>query len=812
MPTLMESLSANVLIGDGAMGTMLQDNGLPSGVSPELWMLSNPDKVLEVSAAYAKAGANVLETNTFGASRLKLAESGHEDSVNAINAMAVKLARQAAGDDRFVAGVIGPSGQYPAPSGSIAFEELADAFAQQAQALSLAGADMILLQTFSDLGEARAAYLGARKVTNLPVAVSLTYGQSQRTLTGTDPETAAAVFAALGADMLGANCSAGPAEILTIINRYRRCCPLPLLAEPNAGLPVMEGGRSSFPMTPEDFSFFAPLFLESGVRYLGGCCGTTPLHIRESAKAAGSWGGRVLPVDRERQPSLASPARTVYLGAGSYPLVIGERLNPSARADVARALVEGDFNLIAREGLEQVQAGADLLDVNAGLAGTDEAANLRQIVQRLQQSTDCPLVIDTVDLQALEQALIHYHGKALINSVDGEEARLAAVLPLARRYGAAVVGMTLDERGVPETAEGRLRIAERILERALEEGLPKEDLYIDCLVMAAATSRGSTAETIKAMMLVKEKLGLVTVLGVSNISHGMPDRAWLNQAFLFHAVTSGADLVFANPLNPDVGKAVAAGAFLAGRDPLGARYLMQAAKDSAAVSKPEAEDDGCAGDDSCEALRAIRQAILENDQQRIRALLPPLIREKSLAELADLIIVPALGLAGDSYAKGETFLPQLLLAADGASYAFGYLKAAMPASASRTLETVVLGTVAGDVHEIGKNIVKALLSSYGYQVVDLGKSVPAEDFVDAVRECNAQILGLSALMTTTMTEMGTVIRRVREAGLDTKILVGGAVLTREYAESIQADAYVKDAAEAHGVVRRLLDGLDGKSI
>jgi 5-methyltetrahydrofolate--homocysteine methyltransferase len=858
----MDILSTQFLIGDGAMGTLLQGKGLPAGISPEIWMLSEPEKILEIMTDYVQAGARIIESNTLGANRLKLAECDRSGDVNIINTTAIKLARQAAGPDCLVAGVIGPSGQFPAPIGSISFEDLMEVFAQQAQSLSLAGADLILIQTFPDLGEARAAYLGARKVTTLPIAVSMTYGANLRTLTGTGPDTAATVFTALGADILGVNCSSGPAEMLEVVRQYRACSNLPLLAEPNAGLPVLEGNRSVFPMSPEDFAMYAPLFLESGVRWLGGCCGTTPAHIREMAKAASSWDGREIPAIHTRTASLTSRSRTLYLGAGFPPRLIGERLNPTARKVISDAYISGDISVLAREGASQIQAGADLLDINAGMAGTDEAANLTRAVLLPQQSLDCPLVIDTVDRQALELALMHYQGKALINSVNGEESSLSAVLPLAKQYGAAVIGMTLDEKGVPGKAEDRLRIAGRILDRALDAGIPKEDVYIDCLVMAAATGPEYAAETIRALMLVKEKLGLVTVLGVSNISHGMPNRSWLNQAFLAQVLAAGADLVFVNPMDPGIRITMAASAFLAGRDLHGARYIEFAKKeaatlsgqkaspleaeagfthtadrthavDRAAATNPAAAADfsaatadlAAAADFSAAAtanhatnlavaeeetpvempVEALRQAILINDQQQIRKLLDPLIQVKSFTDLVDLSIIPTLHMAGDSYAEGETFLPQLLLSADGAAFTFDYLKAAMPSSVSRALETVVLGTVAGDVHDIGKNIVKALLASYGYAIVDLGKNVPAAEFIHAVKEHHARVLGLSALMTTTMTEMEPVIRRIREEGLDTIILVGGAVLTKEYAESIHADAYVRDAAEAHSVIRRLLD-------
>ena len=833
MHHIIDAMREQVFTGDGAMGTMLQGKGLPAGVSPEIWMLSNQEKILEVMTSYVKAGACIVETNTFGANSIKLREYGQEDKVHEINAMAVTLARKAAGPGRFVAGVIGPSGAFPSPVGEASMETLIDVFAWQAQSLSLSGADFILLQTFADLGEARAAFLGVRKVTNLPIAVSFTYGQNQRTLTGTDPETAATVFAALGADMLGVNCSTGPEEMLAVVSRYQQCCGLPLFAEPNAGLPYLDNGRSVFPMSPEDMTPFVSLFLEAGVRWLGGCCGTTPAHIKAIAAAIAAWDGEALPIHHENLTSLASRSRTIHIGAHLPTRLISERLNLTAVKSLSHAVKAGDFDVFVREGEEQAQAGADMLNINVNLTGSDEAANLTKTVQRIQQSLDCPLVFDSVNPAALEQALLNYQGKALINSVNGSEASLAAILPLARQYGAAVVGLTLDENGVPDKAEDRVVIAGRILARALEEGLAKEDVVIDCLVMAAASDPRLAAETLKTIALVKEKLGLTTVLGISNISHGMPARSWLNQVFLCQAIAAGLDAAIANPLDPGVRIALAAGSFLAGRDPQAARYIACAKKDNVAGKGatggneagddvPDSQDkaadgDGVAGaghalagtpDSISKGCTALQAAILRDDRRQITTLLQSLSAELRFIELIDRSLIPALAAAGDDYSRGETFLPQLLQAADGAAYTFDALKTLYPPDSVQPLETVVLGTVDGDVHDIGKNIVKALLSSYGYQVVDLGKSVSAEAFVRAVKDHGAKILGLSALMTTTMTEMEKVIQAIRGEGLDTKIIIGGAVMTAAYAESIHADAYVKDAVDAHGVIRRLLDSTD----
>ncbi len=840
MYQIMEAFQQQVLVADGAMGTMLQSQGLPAGGSPEVLMLEDPQRILDIQISYAKAGAQIIETNTFGANRLKLTEFHCQDKVREINTLAVKLAREAAGPQGFVAGLVGPTGQFPRPVGTVPFLELKEVFAEQIQALSLAGADMIYLQTFSDLGEARAAYLAARDVTSLPVAVSLTYDLNLRTLTGTDPVTAASIFTALGADMLGVNCGFGPEEMLSVLDSYRKTCSLPLLVEPNAGLPVLTEGKSVFPMSPEEMADFVPMMLELGVRYIGSCCGSTPEHtkaITRKVEAAIRDGLKVL---EPPQPSstLSSRSKTIFLGNGFPPRLIGERINPTARKTLAEALLEGNYSPLIQEGVKQIHAGADLLDVNAGMAGGDEVNDLLRTSYRLQQILDCPLVIDSVNPLALEQALIHFQGKALINSVNGEAGSLEKILPLAKQYGAAVLGLTLDSRGIPDKAEGRLAIARRILDKALEYGIAKEDVYIDCLVMSCATDPALSRETLKAIRLVKEELGLVTVLGLSNISHGLPKRPWLNQAFLAQALEAGLDAVIANPLDAGIRQTLAAGAMLSGRDPHGLRYIQQTKREEAlaaeeaaqSLARPKASANpkaiveameatlaggsgktgaGAIPEDTPPALKGqlleLQQAILNGNEEVIPEQIEKLLPSRNFLELVAQAVIPALEISGDSFAKGETFLPQLLLTADGARCAFDYLKKALPSEAPQIRETVVLGAVAGDVHDIGKNIVKALLESYGYQIVDLGKNVPSRQFIDAVKEHQAQVLGLSALMTTTMTEMAPIIEEIRKEHLPVSVIVGGAVLTKDYADSIGADAYVKDAAEAHHIIRRLLD-------
>lgn len=808
MHPFLHALNKGVLLGDGAMGTMLQTAGLPRGEMPERWMKDNPDAILEIHRAYVMAGASILETNTFGASPFKLQEYGIASMTKTLNTLAAKLARKAATPNCFVAGVIGPCGSFPAPLSPLSFEEIKEAYKIQVEGLIEGGVDLFLLQTFSDLGEARAALLAVKELCNLPVGVSMTYGDHQRTLTGSDAQTVATVFSAMGADFLGINCSTGPEEMLPILKTYQDNCGLPLLAEPNAGLPVLRHGESIFPMSADDMASFVPQMVALGVRWLGSCCGSTPEHTNALKKALEKSCPPDLPKHRIFPSRLCSRSQTLELGSQFPTRLIGERINPTARKALAEALRENRYDRLLQEAQLQIEAGAELLDVNTGLAGGDETMLLPSAILEIQKGTDCPLVIDSVKPNALEKALCAYQGKALINSVNAEPSSMAQIFPLAKRYGAAVLGLTLDKNGIPEKGEDRFKLAKTLLEKAREYGLPDEDVFIDCLVLSVASDSNSARETLEAIRLVKERLGLTTVLGLSNISHGMPQRSWLNHAFLAQALASGLDAVIANPLDDGIRHMLIAGNLLSGRDALGLDYIKKAQIEeekgpSLQIQRNEKRPLQKSSEKA--SHHPLVSAILKGDQKGIEVELDALVPTQSFLQLIQTYIVPALEQAGDTFATGETFLPQLLLSADGARMAFDYLKITLPEQPIELKETVLLGTVEGDVHDIGKNIVKALLESHGYRIIDLGKNVAKETFVEAALQHQADVIGLSALMTTTMPEMEFVIKSIRKAGLKAKVIVGGAVLTPEYAQSIQADAYVKDAAQAHPIIRSFFD-------
>lgn len=795
MTDFIHTLNNNVLLGDGAMGTMLLKLGLPPGENPELWMMTHPEKIQTVHRAYLEAGSQIIETNTFGANRFKLLDYQAASRVREINRTAVQLARETVGKKAFVAGIIGPTGRFPIPIGDCSWSQLEEAFGEQAQILEESGVDFIFLETFSDLGEIRAALYAAKKYTQLPVACSLTYSKGH-TLTGTSPEVASIVLEAMGADVLGANCSTGCRELLDIMKAYRHSTRLPLLVEPNAGMPELVDGKTVYRETPEALAAYVEAFRQTGVNLIGACCGSTPEHIRAMSAALINRAPVPPPESSLAAPTkLTSRSKIVRLGAHEYPVLIGERINPTARKAIAQALREQNWSFIVGEGSAQLEAGAGLLDFNTGLPGADENHLLAEGVHKLQMALDAPLVLDCTKPAALEKGLQEYHGKALINSVNGEDQSLRSILPLAKEYGAAVLGLTLNENGIPETAEGRFAIAEKIMTQALSYGLAKEDILIDCLVLTAATSPSMAMETLKTISLIKQRLGLTTILGLSNVSHGLPQRSWLNSAFLALAIAAGLDAAIANPTDKRIQETLLAAALLSGRDP-GARCYVGSAANAAAPPPMLINAEEI-------SLSALQNQIFQGRTEAIVPLVSQLVAKHDLLSIVNQGIIPPLEKIGELFAQGKVFLPQLMLAGDAAKCAFTFLKEALPENDVQQKGTVIIGTVKGDIHDIGKNIVAALLENHGYRVIDLGKSVSAEDFFNAAQQANAQFVCLSALMTTTMVEMKPVIDLFKKENSFAKVLVGGAVVTADYALEIGADGYGKDAVEAVKCIQTL---------
>ena len=775
---------------DGAMGTQLQRRGLPLGAVPELANLEHPDWLADIHRSYVEAGSDILYANTFGANREKLARSGR--TVAEVVSAGVALARQAAAGRALVALDVGPLGQLLEPNGTLRFEEAYDRFAEVMEAGAAAGADLVVIETMADLNEARAALLAAKERTSLPVLVSMSFEADRRTFLGCGVASMALTLSGLGADAIGINCSLGPLEMAPLVDELKRWTDLPLLLKPNAGLPDPAGG--GYDIGPEQFAAALAGLGRAGVQLLGGCCGTGPEHIALLR--------RELEGARRARRAAAVPA-AVCSGTRAVAIdrvrVIGERINPTGKKRFQQALREGDMDYILSQALAQTDAGADILDVNVGLPDVDEVRLLPETVRALQAVTDAPLQLDSTDPAALEGALRACCGKAIVNSVNGDPETLEAILPLVKKYGAAVVGLTLDQNGIPKTAEERLAIARRILDAALALGIPRRDVYIDCLTLTVSAEQAAAGETLRAVRMVKEELRLKTVLGVSNISFGLPARPLVNQNFLTMAMTCGLDLPILNPNVDAMMAAVRCFHLLTNVDAEARDFLAAYGGDAAPA--PAAPASG----PTARPLGDLVELGLRGEAgQAARALLAA--GEDPMA-LVDGVLIPALDRVGAQFEAGQRFLPQLIQAAGAAQAAFEAVRETLAARQDGPpvrRAPIVLATVKGDIHDIGKNIVKVLLENYGFAVLDLGRDVDPERVARAVRETGAPLVGLSALMTTTLKSMEETIALLRREELPCRGMVGGAVLTADYAARIGADFYARDAKESVDIARRVM--------
>ena len=790
---VIEKFGKSTVIFDGGMGTLLQARGLRGGELPELWNLSHPEAILEIQTAYADAGCDILKSNTFGANRLKLARVGK--TVQEVIPAALSIARKASAGRTAVALDIGPSGKLLEPYGDLSFEDAYDLFRE----MILAGrdnADLILIETMSDTYEVKAAMLAAKENCDLPIVVTYTFDESGRLLMGGDIEAAVTLAESLGAAAVGMNCSLGPEQMEQFVPRLLHSTALPVCINPNAGLPVTVDGKTSYPVAPEEFCDYAVRFAESGAALLGGCCGTTPAHIRLLSEAI-----RGKPV-----PKRDVPAKTVVssyrctVTFGDRPVLIGERINPTGKPRLKQALRSGDFDYLCDEALDQTEHGADILDVNVGLPDIDEPAVMEEAVTLLQSVTTAPLQIDTSNLEAMERALRLYNGKPLVNSVNGKEESLHTVLPLVKKYGAAVVALTLDENGIPDTAEARVKIAEKIIRTAESYGIDRRDILVDTLTMTVSTGAQNAEITLDALDTIRHKLGVHTVLGVSNISFGLPRREILTSTFFTMAMQRGLSAGIVNPLSDELMKSYRAFCALAGLDSGCKAYIEAYANTAAAPDVRTGAVQQAAPAQDMTLHRAIVKGLCEQAGTLTDAALkdiPPL-------DIINGMLIPALDEVGQGFERGTVFLPQLLMSADAAKEAFNRIKANLADKGIQEKKkgSIVLATVKGDIHDIGKNIVKVLLENYGFDVIDLGKDVPPETIVQTAIEHDIRLVGLSALMTTTVPSMEETIRQLRRAH-DCKVMVGGAVLNPEYAEAIGADFYSKDAMGSVRYAERL---------
>ena len=796
----------NTILLDGGMGTMLQAAGLKLGARPEELNLTDPALIEGIHAQYAAAGSRIINANTFGASAHKLAGSAY--TLEEVIAAGIANCKRACAPYGALAALdVGPLGELLEPNGTLAFEDAVAEFGRIVRAGAAAGADLIFFETFTDLYELKAALLAAKENSTLPILASMSFEAGGRTFTGCTVESFAATARGLGADAIGINCSLGPREIFPMAKRLAEAVPgsFPVFVKPNAGLPRADG--SGYDITPQLYAMQMKPYRELHLFAAGGCCGTTPEFIRLlNGVFADCQPGRP---DHPMQSVICSPVSCVNVDGIT---VVGERINPTGKKRFQQALRERDMNYILEQAVSQAEAGAQILDVNVGAPGVDEPALMEQVVKALQSVVSLPLQLDSSHADALERGLRVYNGKPIVNSVNGEPEVLEKVLPLCKKYGAAVVGLAIDQKGIQPGAEDRVAIARRIKEAALAAGIPQEDLYIDCLTLTASAQQKDVLATVEALHTCKTELGVRTILGVSNISFGLPCRTYLNTTFLTMAMYAGLDLAIMNPSSEEMMAAVYAYNVLTNRDPQSTRYIERYANrvpastalaqaNQNAVAAQGAQPGGAAEVSGPYAplIKAVEKGLKGEAAAQTRALL----ETKEALELVDEALIPALDIVGNKYEKGTLYLPQLLQAASAAQSAFEEIKTAIAkkGGTSESKGRIVIATVKGDVHDIGKNIVKVILENYGFEVIDLGRDVPVETVVNTVREKNVHLVGLSALMTTTLKSMEETIAALHAAKLDCKIMVGGAVLTPEYAEKIGADWYAKDAKRSADIAK-----------
>lgn len=810
------------------MGAFLQARGLPDGYAPDLWNVENPEAIVAIHREYVSAGCDIVLSNTFGATRLRLGEYGAQDRVREINVAAVRNARAAIGDKKvLVAGDIGPSGTTIKPTGELAMDEAIELFAEQSRALIEAGADLLVIETMFDLVEAKAALIGARDVSRtIPIIAHMTFTARGLTDTGTDPETAAIVLEACGADVVGVNCSVGPEDMIEVVGRMARATKLPLSVQPNAGLPVMRHGRTVFPQTPEQMAPFAKQFVERGAAIVGGCCGTTPEYVRMIAEDVGHKAHE--PTSREPGTWITSRSRALRIGKGAPFVTIGERINPTGRKVFSQAIREGRTDLIVEDARAQVEGGALALDVNVGVPLVDEAVMLEKAVIAVQNVVDVPLVIDSANMHALELGLRAYPGRALVNSVDPAREKADFLLPLVKRFGCAVIGMTAETE-IPARAIDRVRNAEKILRMCEEHGIPKDWVVFDCLSIPVSAAPSVSAQTLDTIRIISTELGCATTLGLSNVSFGLPLRKTVHNTFLGQAIGQGLDSAICNAVDPLLKETVTAASLFAGRDAGCRRYIdmavgleaqrkrdaavLEAAKKGTILSEGGADltTNGAGSGAPAPGAKTTRdllwEAVVEGDKDGVPRLVHRALDEGLKPfDIFLNVLTPAIRHLGDLFGSGKKFIPHLIASADAMKAGVAVLMPLLQAEGNAEKKgTVILATVKGDIHDIGKNIVALMLRNFGFDVKDLGRNVPVEDILTAARESGAELIGLSALMTTTMMRMKDVVDAVRAKGLPHLVMIGGAVTTPSFAEEIRADAYGKDVGDVVSVAERLLE-------
>ena len=781
-----EYLKDNILIFDGAMGTMLQKEGLPIGDNPEIFGIKNPHKLLKIHKKYLEAGSNVLTTNTFGCNELKVNKLGY--TVEEVIDRAVSIAKQAIEESdkskpRFVALDIGPIGEMLEPMGTLSFDRAYEIFKRQVIQGEKSGADLIIIETMMDLYEAKAAVLAAKENTNLPVICTMTFDENGRSFTGCLPEAMVATIEGLGVDALGVNCSLGPKQLLPIVKTITELANVPVIVQANAGLPVIKEGQAVYEMNDEEFFQGVKDFVDLGVSIIGGCCGTNETFIKKICDN----------IDKLQKKEPKRRKSTIVCSAAKYidikgPTIVGERLNPTGRKPLIDAYVSGNNDYVINLALEQSNEGSEILNVNVGVPDLDEEKTMKRVIKGIQEVVDVPLQLDSSNVKALEAGLRYYNGRTIVNSVNGKEKSLETILPIVKKYGACVVGLTLDENGIPSTAEGRFNIAKKIVERAEQYGIKRQDIFIDCLSLTVSAQQDEAMETIKAIKMVKENLGCKTILGVSNISFGIPNRQALNNTYLNLALGAGLDLAIINTEDRTMVESIYAYKVISNMDKGCLDYIEK--------FKFVSNDNKTKERKNYDNL-TLEDVIERGLKEEAKDLTLKILESHDEHFVLDKVLIPALDVVGTKYDKGELFLPQMIQAAETVKVSLNIIKERLSKNNNTSSKgKIIVATVQGDIHDIGKNIVKIMLENYGYEVIDLGKDVPIEEVVKRAKEENIQLIGLSALMTTTVENMKKTIKALKENNINARVFVGGAVVTEEYAQKINADYYSKDAKSA----------------
>lgn len=799
-------LTGKLVILDGATGSNLQKRGMPNGVCPEKWIVDNRDVMIQLQKEYVAAGTNILYAPTFSGNRVKLAEYGLENEIEYLNKTLVAISKEAAKGKALVAGDLTMTGEQLSPMGTMTFEKLVIVYKEQIGYLAEAGADLLVIETMMSLQETRAALIAAKECCDLPVMVTMTFNEDGRTLYGTTPEVMTVVLQSLGADAVGINCSTGPDKMIPMIQKIKEYAKIPVIAKPNAGLPFLDAqGETAYDMDVSTFAAYMKQLVEAGAGIIGGCCGTTPEFIEAMAKETGPMEPQ--PIAGKKKGLLTTERSLLEIDIEGRFLLVGERINPTGKKDLQEDLREQEYELVISFAEEQKEAGASILDINVGMNGIDEKETMLDVISELSMSVDIPLCIDSSHVPVIEEALRNYPGRALINSISLEEEKFRKLIPLAKKYGAMFILLPLSDKGLPKSMDEKVEIINTVFKSAIAHGIPKEDIIVDGLVTTIGANKNAAIETLRTIGYCKKELGLATIAGLSNISFGLPDRAYINSTFLTMAIKEGLTMAIANPSQELLVKSAFASDLLLNKEGSDIAYIHKIHQlKGETIIEPGKETKGGLEKDVPNHVGQIYEEVLKGSRKTIVGTVKAAVSEGVVPrDILNNILIPAINEVGQLFDKQAYFLPQLIASAEAMKKAIEYLEPLLEADSEETnMPVIVIATVEGDIHDIGKNLVGLMLKNYGYQVIDLGKDVKREEIVKIALEKKASIIGLSALMTTTMQEMSHVIQYAKDQNCDAKIIIGGAVITQEYADEIGADGYSKDAADAVRLVKELL--------